>query len=557
MKSVPRTLIMFGLVCLATPALAQQSVVYMYDQFDPDISVAAGQVAGIPLATQPGFAQGEAFGQLYQPSADQYPVKITGIDVILASPPNMAGTAEVNAQIEIWAHTGSGAAPTGGSPLFSISTADLYDPDTGQTGVPLHGDTANVITFDQSDPANHPPDISSGAFLVMIRYSDASRDLQTEWGTVQCMYYPSLGACGCQEVGVLLDQATTQNANVLHIYSSSDCTGPASLWQFANVLGVTGDFILRVNADVSACTPNCTGKQCGPDGCDDVCGSCGANETCDANGLCICVPQCTGKDCGPDSCGDVCGSCVAPETCDANGQCVSCTPQCDGKDCGPDGCGDVCGSCAADEICDANGLCVPDTGQVSIDNISPDFGYNDSETPVSITGGGFKVGATVRLGGTDLSAVQILSASLISASVPSGMDPGSYMLVVMNSDGGTASLPDAFEVRERGCTPACDGKQCGPDGCGGQCGSCDTGQSCDADGQCVACTPQCQDRQCGPDGCGGQCGSCQAGKICDSDGMCINENKSTGCGCGATPEASFGWLFVLAAALWVSRKRWA
>ena len=509
---------LFALLFFAQTARAE-NVVFKYDQFDPDISVAAGQVTSISLATQPGFARGEAFGQVYRPSAGQYPVKITGIDLIMASPPHMAGTAEVNAKIEVWAHSGSGAAPSGSQPLWSITTADLYNPNTGQYGMPLVGNTAMAITFDQSDPNNHPPDINSGSFLVMIRYLDDARDMQSEWGTLQCMYYPGMGACGCQEVGTLLDQATTQNANVMHIYGTSNCTGPATDWSFANALGVTGDFILRVRAETGGC-----------------------------------APQCQGKECGPDGCGGTCGTCQGNETCDGAGQCVSCTPQCQGKECGPDGCGGLCGTCQDTETCNNNQQCVPATGQVSIQAISPDWGYADSETPVSITGGGFKAGATVRLGGTNLSAVQILSASLISATVPSGMQPGKYMLIVLNSDGGTASLPDAFEVREHTCTPQCTGKECGPDGCGGSCGTCGSELTCDGSGHCVACTPQCSGKQCGPDGCGGECGACGTGEVCDATGLCQEIGKSSGCSC-ASAEGGLGALLCLVFGLGIFLRR--
>jgi hypothetical protein len=36
------------------------------------------------------------------------------------------------------------------------------------------------------------------------------------------------------------------------------------------------------------------------------------------------------------------------------------------------------------------------------------------------------------------------------------------------------------------CVPSCNGKACGADGCGGSCGSCANGQTCDGSGQCVA-----------------------------------------------------------------------
>jgi hypothetical protein len=79
------------------------------------------------------------------------------------------------------------------------------------------------------------------------------------------------------------------------------------------------------------------------------------------------------------------------------------------------------------------------------------------------------------------------------------------------------------------CVPACAGKQCGSDGCGGSCGTCATGQTCSASNQCVAsCVPACAGKQCGSDGCGGSCGTCAAGQTCGSDGMC--QTTSVGCG---------------------------
>lgn len=55
-------------------------------------------------------------------------------------------------------------------------------------------------------------------------------------------------------------------------------------------------------------------------------------------------------------------------------------------------------------------------------------------------------------------------------------------------DGSTpdASRPDA--MRDAGpdtCTPICDGRACGDDGCGGSCGTCAGGELCDASGMCA------------------------------------------------------------------------
>jgi agmatine/peptidylarginine deiminase len=46
--------------------------------------------------------------------------------------------------------------------------------------------------------------------------------------------------------------------------------------------------------------------------------------------------------------------------------------------------------------------------------------------------------------------------------------------------------PDTAQPDIGTCTPACAGKQCGPDGCGGTCSTCPFGLVCSAAGQCVA-----------------------------------------------------------------------
>lgn len=71
------------------------------------------------------------------------------------------------------------------------------------------------------------------------------------------------------------------------------------------------------------------------------------------------------------------------------------------------------------------------------------------------------------------------------------------------------------------CVPDCEGRECGPDGCGGTCGACaDPTTACDAAGRCTLCTPACEGKACGPDGCGRSCGSCPDGEQCADDGTC-------------------------------------
>lgn len=189
----------------------------------------------------------------------------------------------------------------------------------------------------------------------------------------------------------------------------------------------------------------CSGRECGPDGCGGVCGlGCMNGESC-VSGQCetACVAQCAGRQCGPDGCSGTCGTCAGGASCEA-GACVSaCTPACDGKVCGDDGCGASCGTCESGATCDASGLCVG----VVITSISPAVGRSGIQTPVSIIGQGFEDGARVKLGGRDLEGVEFTGASLISAVVPADLVPGRYTVIVVNPGGELAQLTDGFEVQ--------------------------------------------------------------------------------------------------------------
>jgi hypothetical protein len=114
-------------------------------------------------------------------------------------------------------------------------------------------------------------------------------------------------------------------------------------------------------------SPSCGNGQCDlgetycncPSDCQIQCGDgcCSTGETlqnCPAD--CECVPDCTGKECGDDGCGGSCGTCGTNETCQ-NFQCVGCIPNCAGKECGDDGCGGSCGQCGPNEVCTSDGVC--------------------------------------------------------------------------------------------------------------------------------------------------------------------------------------------------------
>lgn len=77
----------------------------------------------------------------------------------------------------------------------------------------------------------------------------------------------------------------------------------------------TSDFTcVSASSEPQDCTPVCSGKSCGPDGCGGDCGLCAAGTACDmSTNTCEtsdCVPNCAGRSCGADPvCGQSCGDC--------------------------------------------------------------------------------------------------------------------------------------------------------------------------------------------------------------------------------------------------------
>lgn len=137
--------------------------------------------------------------------------------------------------------------------------------------------------------------------------------------------------------------------------------------------------------------------------------------------------------------------------------------------------------------------------------------------------------------GTRAAVVTSWSDGAVRLTVPGGV-AGEQPLRLVTSDGTTYAV-----TLRVACTPDCDERECGADGCGGSCGTCEQGTACS--GRVCECVPQCDDRACGDDTCGGSCGACAAGTACD-DGQCACEpqceNKECGddaCGgvCGTCP----------------------
>jgi hypothetical protein len=241
-------------------------------------------------------------------------------------------------------------------------------------------------------------------------------------------------------------------------------------------------------ACTGTCASDCTGKQCGDDGCGGICGTCPVGQTCQ-QGHCVCVPDCAGKQCGGDGCGGSCGSCGNGKHCQ-QGRCV--TNSCAGG-CGSHGScqGGACvcdagyASCAAGSPCDVD-IATDPTNCGSCGNVCPGNGQNGQATCRNGA-----CGLTCDAGYFDCGGACIDVANDPSNCGTCGnVCPGGQTC----SNSACVCAPD--------CTGKCDGAS---DGCGGTC-----------DDSCPPCPPY-QIRSAGacvfPCTIAGTCASCTSGFV--------------------------------------------
>ncbi len=191
-----------------------------------------------------------------------------------------------------------------------------------------------------------------------------------------------------------------------------------------------------------------------------------------------CLPNCTNAECGPDGCFGSCGECTGIAEC-YEGQCFA-----------NDGCTPTylkgCGGCICEEcVCGADSWCC----EVAWDEACV------NRCDVECEGCGL----------VDFCGDSTCQSPAEDCSICPEDCPCSDSQICV----------DATCV----CAPQCEDKQCGFDGCGGDCGTCPGGQDVCVQGQCV-CQPNCEDRECGSDGCEGTCGTCPDDATC-SDGLCL------------------------------------
>ncbi len=87
----------------------------------------------------------------------------------------------------------------------------------------------------------------------------------------------------------------------------------------------------------------------------------------------------------------------------------------------------------------------------SVSSISP--GSGETGTSVKITGTDFMSGASVNIGDTSVTTVVFVDSTELTATVPAGINPGTYDITVTNPNGKSAAKPDVFTVSSDNSTP--------------------------------------------------------------------------------------------------------
>ncbi len=373
---------------------------------------------------------------------------------------------------------------------------------------------------------------------------------------VLALFVAAAAACSSSAPEVAPSAAEDATADVALSTDVASQIDAAQLPELPAAPDVAPDLAPDLPADTGPlCAPGCvTTNPCKTATCDPATGQCLLQ---DRDGACDDGDPCT----SPDQC--LAGVCIGPATAGC------CTPKCDGKKCGPDGCGKVCGTCDAKQACDPQGQCVAaapsgDTCAEAVEVAALPFQVtattaglaNDYEAPpnaciASPLGGGAPDAVfhyapnsshrlEVSLSGLGFSgtAYVVTSCADIKNTCKGGLAPfgtpslgpiwvdvsaGQDVWIIVDGDG---VVSGSFTLSLSLCTPQCDGKKCGPSGCGTLCGSCPSFQyECSAQGQCV-CLPSCDGKTCGSDGCTGTCApGCSTSETCDKVGHCVKAGE--------------------------------
>ncbi|MBR59047.1 MAG: hypothetical protein CMH54_13645 [Myxococcales bacterium] len=292
--------------------------------------------------------------------------------------------------------------------------------------------------------------------------------------------------------------------------------------------------------DAGSCTPDCSGKMCGPNGCGGSCGFCVTGSSCSDFGQCIpdtvCLPNCSLVLCGPDGCGGSCGDCSVAQQCE-DGFCRCQQPNfvgvaCD--ECAPGTSGPDCTTEITD-ACPLDGFTPLKEEAVFNPPFMTYFAHSALELPrdeilLEILPGAPFFGpvqpGTYNLAGTNYAdcglCLQAAQNCTVQCETDFYADEGLVHLTSLWADTGTfAGSFEGVVFREVTIdattlvsTPVPGGKTWCMDGYSFFCinGDCNVTPGCQ---------PYCGSKTCGSDGCGGSCGACIEGSACNENtGSC-------------------------------------
>ncbi|MFH2008455.1 MAG: hypothetical protein ABI333_17850 [bacterium] len=226
--------------------------------------------------------------------------------------------------------------------------------------------------------------------------------------------------------------------------------------------GVDGTYSLSIGAP---CLPDCTGKQCGPDGCGGSCGLCTGTDVCDdIQGLCLDPSQVPGEDCGN------------PVLVNPNNLPFVYTEDTTGS---TDAAEHSANSCPGE-----NGAQGVDAGDHAFE-LSPSVAgvYEIRLTTTTWDGVFYVVRDCADIDNTCEYSQDDVGWGTETASVTLSATETYYIIVDGWGNSGDEGPYQLFIGQP--CVPDCTGRACGGDGCGGSCGTCQPGEGCDPAGQCI------------------------------------------------------------------------
>lgn len=289
--------------------------------------------------------------------------------------------------------------------------------------------------------------------------------------------------------------------------------------------GVCRPTTKRCNGSSSQ-TCNSTGQWAGDTscafGCDDATGDCKP-----------CTPDAMSVTCPAGACGDRTNNCGTTVTCPA------CTET--GASCGGGGVEGSCG-CTPESIsmtCQNGQRCTAATNNCGQSVVCP----NNCMTPQSC-GGGTSADTCGCTGKTK--AELCAGKNCGNVTNECGVMFSCWPDGVTTCAGTGQSCGGGNVANVCGCTAQCTGKMCGGDGCGGSCGTCNSSQTCNGQGQCVdSCMPISKTMACMGKNCGDVSDGCSGIYSCWPVGMmtCAGEGQSCGGAgtlnvCGCSPQCT-------------------